>query len=509
MPPPPTAEPLADNQKYEKIRDLGSGSFGLVVQARNKITGADVAIKFIERGRVNKYVVAEVLNHRQLCHPRVIQFKEVFLTDDNLGIVMEYAGGGNLIEEVFLTDDNLGIVMEYARGGNLIEFEIVDKKGKTYPQLKICNFGYRLTACQHIDRGRSSLHGTVTVTNTMPSSFTPPSGSLHVSTLTGGALPYMAQSQSTIRYPPASHPLQAHCMSAPNLKGNCMSAPKSKVGTLVYMAQSQSPIPCPPPSRPLQANCMSAPKSKANCMSAPKSKVGTLAYMAQSQSQSPIPCPPPSRPLQANCMSAPKSKVGTLAYMAQSQSQSPIPCPPPSRPLQANCMSAPKSKANCMSAPKSEVGTLAYMAQSQSQSPIPCPPPSRPLQANCMSAPKSKVGTLVYMAPEVINTTTEYDGEAADIWSCGVMLYVTLFRCFPFQGSEQGNQTGHQQQQQHIMKRILAMDWSFLFLVVLVLLGNQTGHQQQQQHIMKRILALDWDVLFLVVLVLLVLVLRC
>ncbi|KAF1893839.1 hypothetical protein Lal_00002376 [Lupinus albus] len=150
--------------KYEAVKDLGAGNFGVARLMRHKETKELVAMKYIERGHRNRIlsmwdtslvprsgyalavfdkswvntamlaskwtsvvlsffrhqfqidenVAREIINHRSLRHPNIIRFKEasillllfnqldhfVVLTPTHLAIIMEYAAGGELFERI-------------------------------------------------------------------------------------------------------------------------------------------------------------------------------------------------------------------------------------------------------------------------------------------------------------------------------------------------------------------------------------------------------------------------
>eukprot|EP00882_Tetradesmus_deserticola_P001435 GHRQ01001552.1.p1 GENE.GHRQ01001552.1~~GHRQ01001552.1.p1 ORF type:complete len:377 (+),score=197.27 GHRQ01001552.1:1110-2240(+) len=159
--PPANPDPLRETSRYTKVADLSHGSFGFVQLARNTETQELVAIKFIERGdRVNRYVEAEILNHRMLRHPHVIEFKEVFITSEYICIAMEFASGGSLFTYVqravrlkeaasrwFFQQLIIGLDYCHRRGVVNRDIKLENTllqmvQGLPLPLLKICDFGY-------------------------------------------------------------------------------------------------------------------------------------------------------------------------------------------------------------------------------------------------------------------------------------------------------------------------------------------------------------------------------
>ncbi|XP_050975785.1 serine/threonine-protein kinase SIK1 isoform X1 [Labeo rohita] len=87
---------------YEIIKTLGKGNFAVVKLARHKVTKTEVAIKIIDKTRLDesdlKKINREVQIMKLLKHPHIIKLYQVMETKDMLYIVTEYAKNGEMFD---------------------------------------------------------------------------------------------------------------------------------------------------------------------------------------------------------------------------------------------------------------------------------------------------------------------------------------------------------------------------------------------------------------------------
>ncbi|KEH28101.1 Serine/Threonine-kinase SAPK1-like protein [Medicago truncatula] len=151
--------------RYEVVKDIGSGNFAVAKLVRDIFTKELFAVKFIERGqKIDDNVQREIMNHRSLKHPNIVRFKEVLLTPTHLAIVMEYAAGGELFERIcsagrFSEDEARFFFQQLISGVSYCHSMLIchrDLKlentlldGSTAPRVKICDFGYSKSSVLH------------------------------------------------------------------------------------------------------------------------------------------------------------------------------------------------------------------------------------------------------------------------------------------------------------------------------------------------------------------------
>lgn len=156
---------MHESDRYELVRDIGSGNFGVARLMRDKHTNQLVAVKYIERGdKIDENVQREIINHRSLRHPNIVRFKEVILTPTHLAIVMEYASGGELFERIcnagrFSEDEARFFFQQLISGVSYchamqvchrdLKLENTLLDGSPAPRLKICDFGYSKSSVLH------------------------------------------------------------------------------------------------------------------------------------------------------------------------------------------------------------------------------------------------------------------------------------------------------------------------------------------------------------------------
>jgi serine/threonine protein kinase len=94
-------EPKRKIGKYEIGEVIGEGSFGEVMEAVHLVSGEKVAIKELDKDRVQdrnmgSQLQKEISILKKLKHAHIVQLKEVLASRTSIFMVLEYVGGGDL-----------------------------------------------------------------------------------------------------------------------------------------------------------------------------------------------------------------------------------------------------------------------------------------------------------------------------------------------------------------------------------------------------------------------------
>lgn len=100
-----TARRVRSIGKYHVEKTIGRGTFGKVKYGTHTITGQPVAIKILEKRKIRddadyERVKREITILKEVRHPHVIELFEIIETTDQLFLVMDYAGGGELFDYI-------------------------------------------------------------------------------------------------------------------------------------------------------------------------------------------------------------------------------------------------------------------------------------------------------------------------------------------------------------------------------------------------------------------------
>lgn len=103
---------------YDMEETLGSGHFAVVKSARHVFTGLRVAIKVIDKNKLDDvsrtHLYQEVRCMKLVTHPSIIRLYEVIDTQSKLYLIQELGDGGDLYD--FIMKHPSGIVEDKARG---------------------------------------------------------------------------------------------------------------------------------------------------------------------------------------------------------------------------------------------------------------------------------------------------------------------------------------------------------------------------------------------------------
>ena len=127
--------------KYEQLELIGKGSFGDIYHGRNKATGQDVALKMINLEEADDIanIQQEIKTLSELKCQYVVQYYDSILKGNNLCIVMEYLGGGSVLDLIkykkHLDEEAIAIILREVLKG----LDYIHKRNKIHRDIKAAN----------------------------------------------------------------------------------------------------------------------------------------------------------------------------------------------------------------------------------------------------------------------------------------------------------------------------------------------------------------------------------
>ncbi|CAD7673266.1 unnamed protein product [Nyctereutes procyonoides] len=89
------------HRRYEAGRVLGDGNFAVVRECRHRDTRQAYAMKIIDKAKLRgkeDMVDSEILITQSLSHPNIVQLHEVYETEGEIYLILEYVQGGDLFD---------------------------------------------------------------------------------------------------------------------------------------------------------------------------------------------------------------------------------------------------------------------------------------------------------------------------------------------------------------------------------------------------------------------------
>ncbi len=97
---------------YDLEETIGEGHYAVVKLARHVFTGEKVAVKVIDKSRLDAATRTQMLQEVQLMklvqHPHVVRLYEVIDTASKLYLVLEFADGGDMYDYIMRHEGGLG-----------------------------------------------------------------------------------------------------------------------------------------------------------------------------------------------------------------------------------------------------------------------------------------------------------------------------------------------------------------------------------------------------------------